>query len=137
MIGATLAVALGATLLAVFRLSGSPGASAHGLVWISVWLIAIGCAMQLNAILDRTPMPAIWALIVKAASWAMVLATTAWAVYLAPGGILLVALLVVPPLVGMVGVVAAKRQRPAALTFLAVALGESAVHLPAAIERLG
>jgi hypothetical protein len=136
MIGATLALAFGATLLAVFRLSGSP-VGVDGLVWIGVWLVAIGCGMQLGAIVDRVALAAIRALLVKAATWAVIVAATAWAVYLAPGGILFIGLLTVPPVVGILGVVAGGRDRPAALAFLAVALGESAVHIPAALERVG
>ena len=137
MIGATLALALGATLFAVYRFSGSPAAGAHGLVWISVWLVAIGCGMQLAAIVDRSPLATTWAIILKAATWAVMLAAAAWAIYLAPGGILLIGLLTVPPLVGIVGVVAGRRDRLAALSFLVVAFGEAAVHIPAALERLG
>lgn len=136
MIGATLVLALGATLLAVFRLSGSP-VGAHAVVWLAVWLIAIGCGMQLGAILDQAPLAAVWRVILKTATWAVTLAATAWAVYLAPGGILLSGLLLVPPLVGIVGVMAGKRERPAALTFLVVAIVGSAVHIPAALGRLG
>jgi hypothetical protein len=135
MIGATLALALGATFLAVFRLSGSP-VGADGLVWIGVWLVAIGCAMQLGAILDQVPLATIWRVFLKTATWAVTLAATAWAIYLAPGSELLIGLLIVPPSVGIVGTVAGKRERPAALAFLALALGLSALFMPAALERL-
>ena len=137
MIGATLALALGATLLAVFRLSGSSAAGAHGLVWISVWLIALGCGMQVGAIIDRSGGTAIWTVIGKTATWAAVLAATVWGIYLAADGVLLIALLTVPPVIGMVGVVVGKGDRSAALAFLAVALGESALHIPAALGRVG
>jgi hypothetical protein len=136
MIGATLALAFGATLLAVFRLSGSP-VGVDGLVWIGVWLVAIGCGMQLGAIVDLVPLAGIRAVALKTATWAVIPAATAWAVYLAPGGVLLTGLLTVPPFVGIIGVVAGERDRPAALAFLVVALGESAVHIPAALERFG
>ena len=89
------------------------------------------------AIVDQTPLTAIWAVILKTATWAVILAAAGWAIYLAPGGILLIGLLTVPPLVGVVGVVVGNRDRLAALAFLAVAIGESAVHIPAALERLG
>jgi hypothetical protein len=135
MIGAALAFALGATLLAAFRLSGSP-VGADGLVWIGVWLVAIGCGMQLGAILDQVPVAAIWLVILKTATWAVTLAATAWAIYLAPGLELLAGLLIVPPFVGIVGAVAG-RARPAALAFLALAVGLSALLIPAALERLG
>jgi hypothetical protein len=136
MIGATLALALGATFLAVFRLSGSP-VGADGLVWIGVWLVAIGCAMQLGAILDQVRLATIWLVILKTATWAVTLAATAWAIYLAPGSELLSGLLIVPPVVGIGGLVAGTRHRSAALAFLAFALGLSALFIPAALERLG
>ena len=136
MIGATLVLALGVTFLAVFRLSGSP-LGADGLVWTGVWLVAIGCAMQLGAILDQVPLATIWLVILKTATWTLTLAATAWAVYLAPGSELLSGLLIGPPFVGTLGMVASRRDRPAALAFLALALGLSALFMLAALERLG
>ena len=76
MTGATLALALGATFLGVFRLSGNP-VGADALVWTGVWLVAIGCGMQLGAIIDRVFLAAIWSVILKAATWVVTVAATA------------------------------------------------------------
>lgn len=135
MIGATLALALGATLLAVYRFAGSP-LGAGVLVFIGAWMVAIGCATQLSAILDRAALAGLWQLLLKAVAWTLVVVATAWAIIRAPGPELLTGLLTVPPLIGLAGVLASGHDRRIALAFLVVALAMSALLIPAALERL-
>ena len=51
MLAATLTLAMGLSLLAAFRLSGSP-IGAGVVVFVGAWLVAIACAIQLGAIVD-------------------------------------------------------------------------------------
>jgi hypothetical protein len=136
MIGATLALTLGATFIVVFRLSGSP-TGAGVLVFLGACLVAIGCAMQLGAILDRVVVAGGWRWLLKTAAWALVVAATGGAILRAPGPELLTGVLIVPPIVGVVGVLACGDERGKALGFLAVALGLSALLIPVALGRLG
>ena len=135
MIGATFALALGAMLLAIYRSSGSP-AGAGVLVFIGAWVVAIGCAMQLSAILERLAPAGWWRLLLKSAAWALVVTATASAIIRAPGPELLTGLLTVPPLVGLAGVLAGRQDDRIALGFLVVALALSVLLIPAAVERL-
>jgi hypothetical protein len=135
MIGATLALALGASFLAAFRLSGSPG-GAGVLVFLGACLVAIGCAMQIGAILDRVVVAGGWRWLLTSAAWALVASATGWAILRAPGPELLTGVLTVPPIVGVVGVMVCGDDRGRALGFLAVALGLSVLLIPAALERL-
>jgi hypothetical protein len=135
MIAATLSLALGAILLGAFRVSGSP-AGGGVVVFVGAWLVAIGCALQLGAILDRVALASGGRIVLKFATWAFVLGATAWAMARAPGPELLTGLLTVPPLVGMAGVIIARRDRWPALGFAIVALALSALLVPAALERL-
>ena len=136
MIGAALALATGVTVLAVYRLSGSP-AGAGVLVFIVAWVVAIGCAMQLSAVLDRLPVGGAWRFLLKATAWAVVVMLTGWVMLRAPGPELLTGLLTVPALIGIVAVMAGGPDRRIAVVFLAVALALSALLVPAAMERLG
>ena len=136
MIGATFTLALGAMFLAVFRLSGSP-VGAGVLVFVGACVVAMACAMQLGAILDRSALAVAWRVLLKVAAWALIGSATGWAILRAPGPELLTGLLTVPPLVGVFGVAASGHDRRAAAGFLIVALGLSALLVPAALERLG
>ena len=135
MIAATLGLALGTILLGAFRASGSPS-GAGVVVFVGAWLVAIGCAIQLGAILERVVPASGWRIILKLATGAMILGATAWAMARAPGPELLTGLLTVPALVGVAGVILARRDRWPALGFALVALALSAVLVPAALERL-
>jgi hypothetical protein len=135
MIGATLALTLGATLLGAYRLSGSP-AGAGIVVFLGAWFVAFGCALQLGAILDRVTLASAWRFLLKVTAWAVVLAATGWAILRAPGPELLTGLLTAPVLVGLGGIVVAREDRWAAVGFLVVALALSGVLIPAALERL-
>lgn len=135
MIGATLALALGATLLAAYRFSGSP-VGAGVLVFIGALVVGIACAMQLGAVVDQVRLAGGWRMLLKIAAWALVVTATGWAILSAPGPELLTGLLIVPPLVGIIGTAAGGHDRRAALGFLVVALALSALLIPAALERL-
>ncbi len=135
MLGATTALALGATLLAAFRVSGSPG-GAGVVVFIGAWLVAIGCAMHLGATLDRRALARGWRIGLKLAAWALTLGATAWAMTRAPGPELLTGLITVPPAVGLAGIVLAPDDRWPALGFALVALALTAILVPAALQRL-
>jgi len=135
MIGSTLVLALGATLLAAFRVSGSP-AGAGVLVFVGTWFVAIGCALHLSAILDRMGLAIGWRTSLKLAAWALTLGATAWAMARAPGPELLTGLLTVPALVGVAGTVPAGSDRWSSLGFAFVALALSALLVPAALDRL-
>ena len=135
MIGATVALTFGASLLAAYRVSGSP-AGAGVVVFAGAWLVAVGCALQLGAIFDRVTPPGAWRFLAKVAIWAVALATTGWAILRAPGPELLTGLLTVPAIVGLVGAFVARQDRWAAVAFLVVALALSGVLVPAALERL-
>jgi hypothetical protein len=97
MIGATLALTLGATLLGAYRVSGSP-AGAGIVVFLGAWFVAVGCALQLGAILDRVTLAGALRFLLKVTAWAAVLAATGWAILRAPGPELLTGLLTVPVL---------------------------------------
>ena len=133
MIAATFALALGAMLLAAFRISGSP-VGAGVLVFLGAWFVAIGCALHLTATIDRLALAVGWRMGLKLAAWAFVVGATVWAIARAPGPELLTGLLTVPVLVGVAGIL--PQARAAALGFLVLALALSAFLLPAAIERL-
>ena len=135
MIGSTLVLALGATLLAAFRVSGSP-IGAGVVVFVGVWFVAIACALHLGAIRDRMGLAMGLRISLKLAAWALTLGATAWAMARAPGPELLTGLLTVPVVVGMVGALLAGRDRSASLGFAFVALALSALLVPAALERL-
>lgn len=135
MIGSTLALAFGATLLAAFRLSGSP-AGAGVLVFVGTWSVAIGCGLHLGAILDRVDLATGWRIALKLATWALVLAGTIWVILRAPGPELLTGLLTVPVIVGVAGIFLPRTGRGAALGFLVLALALSAFLVPAALDRL-
>ena len=135
MIGSTLALAVGATLLAAFRVSGSP-AGAGVLVFLGAWFVAIGCALHLGAILDKAALAIGWRISLKLAAWALIVCATAWAMARAPGPELLTGLLTVPGLVAIAGTVLARRDRWSALGFAFVAVALTAMLVPAALERL-
>jgi hypothetical protein len=135
MIAATLLLALGATLLVVFRLSGSP-VGAGVVVFLGAWLVATACAMQLGAIVDRVAAGSGWRIALKVTAWIVTMAATAWAIAQAPGLQLLMGLLIAPVLVGVTGVVAARRDGWPAVPFALVALALSVLLIPAALERL-
>ena len=135
MIGSTLALALGATFIAVFRVSENP-LGAGVLVFLGAWFVAIGCALHLSAILDRVALAIGWRISLKLAAWALTLGATAWAIARTPGDELLIGLLTVPVLVALAGIVLAGRDRWSALGFAAVALALSALIAPAALELL-
>ena len=135
MIGSALALAVGAALLAAFRLSGSP-VGAGVLVFVGTWFVAIGCALHLSAILDRMALAIGWRISLKLAAWALTLGATGWAIARAPGPELLTGLLTVPTLVGIAGTVLAGSDRWSSLGFAFVALALSAILVPAALERM-
>ena len=135
MIGSTLALALGATFIAAFRVLENPR-GAGVLVFLGAWFVAIGCALHLGAILDRVSLASRWRISLKLAAWALTLGATAWAIARTPGDELLVGLLTVPVLVAFAGIVLAGRDRWSALGFAAVALALSAVIAPAALRLL-
>ena len=135
MIGSTLALAVGATFIAVFRASGNP-LGAGVLAFLGACFVAIGCAMHLSAILDRVALASGWRIFLKLAAWALTLGATAWAIARAPGPELTIGLLFAPPLIAICGIVLAGRDRWSALGFAAVALALSALLVPAALRLL-
>lgn len=135
MIAATFALAFGAILLSAYRLSGSP-AGAGVVVFLGAWIVALGCASQVGAILDRVARDSGWRFLAKLAAWAVVLGVTGWAMLRAPGPELLTGLLIMPVVVGLVGTLVARQDRWGAVAFLIVALALSAMLVPAAIERM-
>jgi hypothetical protein len=136
MIGSTLALAVGATFIAVFRMSGNP-LGAGVLAFLGAWFVAIGCALHVSAILDRVALTSGWRISLKLAAWALILGATAWAIARTPGGELTIGLLTAPVLVALAGVVLAGRDRWPALGFAAVALALSALLVPAALRLIG
>ncbi len=123
MLQSTLALAMGLLFLVVARLSGNP--SAYGLVvFVGFVFVAIGCAMHLDAVLDRlfgsvAEQP--WRVPAKVVAWLAVGAGTAWLIGRTPGEEVLLALVLAPPAVGVAGLVVARDNRWPAIAFLGVA----------------
>jgi len=121
-LGSTLALAMGLVFLAAARLSGNP--TAYGLVvFVGILFVAIACAMHLGAVLDRLIGSATvpWRASAKAVVWLLVSGGTAWLIGRTPRDDVLVALLVVPPAVGIAGLLVARDDRWQAVAFLTVA----------------
>jgi hypothetical protein len=113
---------MGLVFLAAARLSGNP--TAYGLVvFVGILFVAIACAMHLGAVLDRlfgsAAVP--WRISAKAVVWLLVSGGTAWLIGRTPRDDVLVALLVVPPAVGIAGLLVARDNRWQAVAFLTVA----------------
>ena len=120
--GSTLGLAMGLVFLAAARLSGNP--TAYGLVvFVGILFVAIACAMHLGAVLDRlfgsAAVP--WRISAKAVVWLLISGGTAWLIGRTPRDDVLVALLVVPPAVGIAGLLVARDNRWQAVAFLTVA----------------
>jgi hypothetical protein len=121
-LGSTLALAMGLVLLAAARLSGNP--TAYGLVvFVGFLFVATSCALHLGAVLDRVFGSAAvpWRISAKAVVWLLVSGGTAWLIGRTPRDDVLVALLVVPPAVGIAGLLVARDDRWQAVAFLTVA----------------
>ena len=115
----THALAIGLVFLAVARLSGNP--SAYGLVvFVGIVFVAMGCAMHLDAVLDRLLESAAepWRVSAKVVAWLTVSAGTAWLIGRAPGEEVLLGLMLAPPAVGVAGLVVARGDRWPAIAFL-------------------
>jgi putative effector of murein hydrolase LrgA (UPF0299 family) len=113
---------MGLLFLAGARLSGNP--SAYGLVvLVGILFVAISCAMHLGAVLDRLlgPAAAGWRISAKAVVWLVISGGTAWLIGRTPSEEVLLALLLVPPAVGIAGLLVARDERWPAVAYLAVA----------------
>jgi hypothetical protein len=122
MLQSTLALAMGLLFLVVARLTGNP--SAYGLVvFVGFVFVAIGCAMHLDAVIDRVFGSAAepWRVSAKVAGWLAVGAGTAWLIGRTPSEEVLLALVLAPPAVGVAGLVVARDHRWPAVAFLGVA----------------
>lgn len=122
MLLSTLALAMGLVFLAAARLSGNP--SAYGLVvFVGFVFVAVGCAMHLDAVLDRLlgSVAAPWRVSAKMVAWLAVGAGTAWLIGRTPSEEVLLALVLAPPAVGVAGLVVARDNRWPAMAFLGVA----------------
>lgn len=121
MLGSTLALAMGLTFLAAARLSGNP--TAYGLVvLLGILLVAVSCAMHVSVVLDRVLVSAaLRRRIAKLAVWLIVAGGTAWLIGRTPSEEVLVALMVVPALIGVAGLAVGGNNRLPAVTYLAVA----------------
>lgn len=120
--GSTLTLAMGLVLLAAARLSGNP--TAYGLVvFVGFLFVAISCAMHLGAVLDRlfrsaAVLPRVSA---KVVVWLLVSGGTAWLIGRTPSEEVLLALLLVPPTVGIAGLLVARDDRWPAVAYLTIA----------------
>lgn len=92
--------------------------------------------MQLGAVIDRVVVPSALRILLMIAAWAVMVIATGWAILRAPGPELLTGLLTVPPIIGVIGVTADRRDRRSALGFLIAALGVVALLIPAVLERI-
>ena len=113
---------MGLVFLAVARLSGNP--SAYGLVvFVGFVFVAMGCAMHVDALLDRLlgSAAAPWRVSAKLIAWLVVSAGTAWLIGRTPSAEVLLALVLAPLAVGVAGLVVARDNRWPAIAFLAVA----------------
>ena len=122
MLHSTIALAMGLLFLVIARLSGNP--SAYGLVvFVGYVFVAIGCAMHLDAVLDRLFGSAAepWRVSAKVVAWLAVGAGTTWLIGRTPSEEVLLALVLAPPAVGVAGLVVARDNRWPAMAFLGVA----------------
>jgi len=113
---------MGLVLLAVARLTGNP--SAYGVVvFVGFVFVAVGCAMHLDAVLNRVLRSAAepWRLSARVVAWLAVSAGTGWLIGRAPRDEVLLGLVMAPAAVGVAGLVVARDNRWPALAFLAVA----------------
>jgi hypothetical protein len=113
---------MGLVFLAVARLSGNP--SAFGLVvFVGIVFVAIGCAMQLDAVVARLLESAAepWRTSARVVAWLVVSAGTGWLIGRAPGEEVLLGLVLAPFAVGVAALVVARDNRWPAIAFLAVA----------------
>ena len=121
-LGSTLTLAMGLVFLVPARLSGNP--EAYGfVVFVGYLLVAISCAQHAGAVLDRllgsTTMLA--RISAKLAVWLVVGGGTAWLIGRTPSDDVLVALMVVPPAIGIAGLAVARDNRWSAVAYPAFA----------------
>lgn len=136
-IASTYLIALGIVLLIPVRLSAAPGALGL-LVVVATLLIAAACATHLAVIMSRIrPIPPPLRASLVGAAWLGSFAGATWAMSRGPGSELVLSLIVVPPLVGVAGVVSAPSgRRWGGVPFLALAIGLAFLVLPIWLERL-
>lgn len=134
MIASTALLAMGALFLVTVRLSGNP--SAYGLaVLVALVLVAIGCGLHLSALVGTLPVRRPFRVLAGALGWLVLAIGSAWVVERAPGGELVSWLILVPIVIGTLGLRAPRPGRWAAIAFMGVAVGLAALLLPVWIER--
>lgn len=130
----TLVLSMGGILLVSVRLSGN--ASALGLVvLVALVLVAIGCGLHLTALIGTLPVRRPFRVLAGALGWLVLASGSAWVVERAPGGELVSWLILVPIVIGALGLRAPRPDRWAAIAFMGVAVGLAALLLPVWIER--
>ncbi len=123
-------------LLVPVRMSDTPE-SMGLLVVIATLLVAAGCAMHLAALIGVMPVSRALRGVLVVGAWGAMFAGAAWAMSRAPGSELVVAMMTVPPLIGLAGCVWPPEGRPVhGVPFLVLATALALLVLPAWLERL-
>jgi hypothetical protein len=136
LIGSNLALATGVMFLAAARLSDNAGGRG-AIVFVGLVSVAIACALHLSVLTSRVRLPAAARGLLVTACWIFAAAGTVWIIERAPGPELVIALVTVPPLVGLAGLLAHRTDRWPALAFLGLSLLLSALLAPVWMARSG